>query len=404
MMLQTRFTIGFGQAQLLLAGLIARLGPERILLALLPLVLLAWNPGVFVSPLSIDPWVYFGYYLNLPEFLKLYDGLYYTTRLSTIVPGYLLYQIFPPLLANFVLHLGLYWISVGCLYGTLRDTVERRAAFVAAFLLGCHPYFLNAVGWDYVDGFGIAYCLLTAWLLTKASRSSHWHWYLFAAGAAAFALGVANISYFLFVPFLVGHYVVLNRQWRRDSLLLAACWFGLGIVALQVLLGIISYSLAGRFWFLLPSFTWLHGFTREAGPNPWQLPVSQWWMKASWLVFPFLGGVGAAALLLQRWRRGVAAASGIVVYYQFQLLALLLLFLCATWLARAPMLQFVHYASLLMPATFLALGGQSRALFAGLSPETSRQYTVGAGLLFTASILLGPTLAWLVAWNDKLPL
>jgi hypothetical protein len=404
MLLQTRFAPWFWQARLLIHRLLSRVGLEPVLLALLPFAIMAWDPGAFVSPLSIDPWLYFGYYLNLPEFLKIFDGTYYGTRLSTLLPGWMLYRYLPPLPANFVLHGGLFAISLACLYATLRDTVDRRTAFLATFLLGCHPYFLNAVGWDYVDGFGITYLLLTAWLLTAASRSPRWRRYLFAAGASAFALGVANISYFLFVPFLVGHYLVLNRERQRSRLLPATCWFGLGVIGLQVLLGSYSWWVAGRFWFLLPSFTWYYGFANEAGPNPWQLPLAQWWMKAGWLVFPFLGAVGAVGLLGRRCRRGATAVPGIIVYYQVQLLALLLLFLSATWLGRAPMLQFLHYASMLLPATFLALGGQSRGMFGRLSPEAWRRYLVGASILLLASTLIGPAIAWAIVWTGWPPL
>src|SRR5262249_7589238 len=133
---------------------------DLALLLILPVLLLTINHHwVFSDTRRIDPWVYFGYYLNLPNHLHAFGGTYYGTRLSTIIPGYLAYQLLPPLAANYILHLILDYASVLSLYMILSQTLSRRAGFLAATCMGCHFFFLQAIGWDYVDGFSIAYLL-----------------------------------------------------------------------------------------------------------------------------------------------------------------------------------------------------------------------------------------------------
>lgn len=372
---------------------------DIVLLALLPIVLVACLPDHFISPFSIDAWLYFGYYLNLPEYLRTFDGLYYTTRLSTILPGWLAYQLFPPLIANYVLHVGLYYVSVGSLFLTLKETVNRRAAFISALALGCHFHFFTAIGWDYVDGFGIAYFLFSAWMLTAASRSRFPRTCLLAAGAGALAMGVANITYFLLVPLLLGHYLVLNWHRRGLYLLSGTVWFVFGAGGLFALLGTINWSIAGRFWFLLPSFAWTYSFMREAAPSPWQVPLAEWIFHASWLVFPCVAACGGILALLRSRFAGSRPLSGIALYYQLQLLVTMAGFAVANMQGRVCMLQFLHYASLLMPLVFLALGGQLAQWTEPRRGPIEKVLVLTCALCFPVSLLLPSVPLLSVPWQ-----
>jgi hypothetical protein len=361
---------------------------DLFVLGLIPILVMIRNPGTFISPIGqIDAWLYFGYYLNLPEYLRTFDGLYYSTRLTTIGPGWAVYQLLPPLAANHVLHLALYAIAVGSLYLILRDTVNRLAAYVGALGLATNSWFLFAVGWDYVDGFGIMYFLVAGWLLTLATRSRR-PWFLLGAGATTAALGIANLTYVVLIPFLVAHFWVLNRQRRNIPERAAAGWFALGATGLVVPLGCINYLVAGRFWFLLPSIEWTLAFVQESGPNPWRLPISQWWMDATWLVFPSLAAGGAVLWLIRAQRASADPVPPVVGYFQAQLLALIGTCIVASWFGRTCLLQFAHYASLLLPAVFLALGGQLQQLTVRLNEQESRTLAGGASLAMIGCLLL----------------
>src|SRR5204863_4567664 len=125
-------------------------------LAALPLLLLLVNPSWLSSALFLDPYIYFGYYLDLPGHLNAFPDHYVSTRLPALLPGWVVHSLLPTAAANAVLHLGLYYLAVFSLYGALAPVAGRRAALLGAVVLGGSPFFLGAVGCDYVDGHAIA--------------------------------------------------------------------------------------------------------------------------------------------------------------------------------------------------------------------------------------------------------
>src|SRR5262249_26758023 len=146
-----------------------------------------------------------------------------------------------------------YYASVLSLYKVLKETVSPRAGFLAALSLACHRYFLAAIGWNYVDGFGISYLFLVMLALLWAARG-HWRRTALAvAGAAAMSLVVANLSYTLFLLPLLVFPAVLNWQRRRASWAGSAACFALGAAGLFTCLAVVSWSLGGLFWILGPS-------------------------------------------------------------------------------------------------------------------------------------------------------
>jgi hypothetical protein len=341
-----------------LRGLAARLDPAIALLLALPLLLLLLYPEWVVNRWNnCDPWIYTGYFLDYPRHVRISDQGYFGTRLSVILPGYLVYRVFRPVTANYVLHLLLYEVSVLSLFATLKRAAGRRAALMAAVLMGCHAFFLWEIGWDYVDSFGIAYYLLATWALAGAARE-RWKTGLVAAGACAAALVYCNLSYVVFLPMLAGQYLFTasDRRWR--SLGSAALLAGCGAAGLTVLLGVIHASLGGRFWFYWPSIEW--AFYAMQRPNPYKSTTYEWVAQATWLVLPGVVGVGGVGYLLRSGRRDGTDRRP-AIFFQLNLLAtyLLLVFL---HLRGKPVLQYWYECSLLVPVAFLAAGPQLRGL------------------------------------------
>ena len=59
-------------------------------LAAMPALQLVINRNLFVNPatnLLIDPWIYTGFFLTLPDQLRRFSGTYYGSRLSVLLPG-----------------------------------------------------------------------------------------------------------------------------------------------------------------------------------------------------------------------------------------------------------------------------------------------------------------------------
>lgn len=381
-------------------------------IGVLPLLLLSLSSDWCVTaPGNIDPWVYFGYYQNLPRHLTVFDGTYYGTRLSTILPGYAAYCWFPPLVANYVLHLGLYYASVVSLYLVLARTVSQRAGLLAALCLGCQYFFLQAIGWDYVDGFGIAYFFLSVLALTTAARARFWKSSLVAAGIASAAFVIANVFYVVYLPYFVIHYLFVNRQTRRNPLLLSLGLYCLGAAGLTLALCLYNGWVTGRYWFLGPSLQFARSLAGNT--NPWKAPMFAWLPGADWLVLPALTVLGTL-FYFYRFRPGfcdhsekaVSIIRGAAVLYQVQFLFALAMIIGWEWYGQ-PVLQCSCYASLLLPATLLALGAQ-------LGPHVERLSGRQFGVLVAMVLIIllapfalksfGDWLARLYQWSGGLTL
>jgi len=115
-------------------GLLRRIDFALLPILALPLVILklddTWLFAYSASPQGfIDPWIYFGYFLDLTQHLRTIRSGYFAGRISWILPGFLAYRSFPPLAATYILHVAFYWIAVVSLYLILKNTVSRRAAW-----------------------------------------------------------------------------------------------------------------------------------------------------------------------------------------------------------------------------------------------------------------------------------
>src|SRR5271157_5233092 len=99
---------------------------------LLPLVALWRRDDPLYSPLwYADPWFYLGYFRDLVNFKRdLFPGYYYGSRLSWVLPGYLVHLALPPLFANALMHLGAHTAAAASVFRILRSSAGARAAFL----------------------------------------------------------------------------------------------------------------------------------------------------------------------------------------------------------------------------------------------------------------------------------
>src|SRR5437899_1663165 len=130
-----------------------------VLLSIPALVLLRQTNAIFNDAKSIDSsnfvdsWLYLGFFRNFVDFKRyLFTDTYYASRMSWILPGWLVNQIFSPEIANYVIHLGVFYLFVFSLYFAISRLAHSRAAVLAALAGGFYPYLWRAVGSDYVDG------------------------------------------------------------------------------------------------------------------------------------------------------------------------------------------------------------------------------------------------------------
>lgn len=382
-----------------------------ILLVIPAFLCLAVPDWIFANTSFRDSYVYLGYIRNFSHHITVFAGTYYGTRLPFIIPGYICYKIFPPLVANYVLHLGFYYVALFSLYFILRIVLNKRAALLTAALMGFYPYFMAATGWDYIDGAGIAYFLLTVLLLTLAAKSPHiaqtpnlkqrnsstfskkFGLLLFMAGMSLAALIYTNTFLLIMIPSLLLYYLVMRPQ-SWSLLLNSALIAGSGGILATILLGIVNVAAGGSFLFFIPSLI-SAGFLLIRS-NPWLASDYTWLLHVPFMVFPFFIFLTSFLLLavsLIRVKSSLFKMNSILqvardnIFSLCHLLNFLLMLILQ--LLGKPGFQYTYYASYLLPTAFLAAGAQ---LAAPLSRLSKNQYIIIA--ITAISLLAGSYLIY----------
>jgi len=375
-----------------------------VAILLLPLVTLWRHDDPLFSPLwQTDPWFYLGYFRDLVNFKRdLFPDIYYGTRLSWILPGYLAHRILPPLFANAVLHLGVHIVATASLFRILRSTAGVRAAFLTAILFSAHPWFWCATGWDHVTGAAIAYLLLGMACLVAAAEMPSRRWPLTLAGMSLAGAVIAHLFLAAFVPLALLHYagmVWIRRAPLKPTLIRAALWLAVGFLATTVpLCAINGFLIDGNFWFWSPSFR-----TASTVMRSYIWPESIWseHRLVPWLWLPIASAV-VAVVSVCRWRGAGKPRDFAGLMASAQLL-LAFAFMVALQLRGITLLGHYYYACYLFPFAFLVIGNSFWRAAEKMQPRT---YVVAcaAALVLAAAAWYDPANhpapgepAWLVA-------
>jgi 4-amino-4-deoxy-L-arabinose transferase-like glycosyltransferase len=389
-----------------------------IVLLALPWLNLIFNQTWIYSPMSLDPWFYWGYFNNFGSFSSAFAGTYYGTRLSWIIPGYACYKLFPPVVANLVLHIGFFYTAIFSLYFTLKRLFNNRAALFVSILMSFYTYFLASIGTDYIDGAGITYVLLTILILTYATtdpRPGKWSFQIqrdqqsvmstrvmplssafliFLAGMTMGLCIYSNTFLLLYVLIVCLYFLILNHRYAKHSLFFSFIFAALGFAAITILLGLANKLAGGQFSFFITAFNAAWYYLGQ--PNPWRASSYEWLKYAFWLVFPVLGAVISLVYLVLRIKKKdqqvpprlpqqpmqahppltFPQRSGSLLSICYLVLFLLFLLL---EIKGTPSLQLHYYASFLIPFLFLAVGSQLAGLLNKL--EKWHFYAIIGGLI-----------------------
>ncbi len=371
---------------------------------LLPVAVLWHRDDALFSPLwYADSWFYLGYFHNLVNFKRdLYPGFYYGSRLSWILPGYLVHWLFRPLVANALLHLAAHTIAALSLFRILRSSTSARAAFLTAVFYSINPWVWTASGWDYPAAGAIAYLLLGMACLASAAERPISRWRLMLAGACLAGTIFVQLFMVIFVPLVLLYYagIVWARKYPlRTTLIQAALDMGIGFLAVTLpLCAINGFLIDGNFWFWSPSF-------RTAGRvmqnYVWTESIWARGRLTPWLWFFFLAAALGLMFIL-RWRDAVRRrdVSGLLLSVIFLLLFAFMGIMQAlgfTWLGHS------YYACYLFPFAFLVYGHSFYQASAKLRPVVYVMVCAGS-LLLAAALWYDPyrhplpgETVWLVA-------
>jgi hypothetical protein len=333
-----------------------------ILLSIPALVLFRQTNAIFNDAKSIDSsnfvdsWLYLGFFRNFVDFKRyLFTDTYYASRMSWILPGWLINVVFSPEIANYVIHLGVFYLLVFSLYFAVSRLANPRAALVAALTGGFYPYLWRAVGSDYVDGAGIAYYMAGFALLTRAAFSHQRRMSLILAGVFAAAAIHTNLFWCVPASLLAMHYcamaMIQTKQWRKAIYDLLLC-YPAGFLALTGLLAAINYWVVGYPWFYMASIRFLRSsgtVSRYAHYGAFGWPLHQW------LKYPLVTLLAAFAITAVRFWKSRSRKNLQAVLVVAHLGLLFAIF--AVFEGRGTsVLTLEYYASYLIPLTFLALG------------------------------------------------
>jgi len=363
---------------------------DKTIIFIFPILITILNSNWIFSPISNylpDPWFYVGYFRYFFDYAPEYPSNihYFVERLTWNIPGYLIYHVLPSLIANYVLHLLVCYTALFSLYGILNRFFGNRTALLSTVLLCCYPWFLRAVGWDYVDGAGIALMLLMIYLFSKAQNITNWKAVLFLAGCVHAALLITNLFWVGFAPSWIVYYLSTNYPSTKDKLARLVgevAYFLMGNLALTLFCSIFYYSVTGDYFFLRHSVDYSHSLSQnEAVSNfIWTYYGS---MPATWHIVPLLLVLSSIWQFAQKRRDKSAFDPFLFKTFLFFVIGYGWLI---TWHMMAqPYLMIFLYCSFAMPGTFLLLGP---LLAEPLNKITDRQFN--HILLVAAVFLLSP--------------
>jgi hypothetical protein len=331
--------------------------PCPIILLALPWLLLALNPNwPFGNANHCDPWFCYGHFRAYPD-LYLQHPAYDGERLPGILPGYVLHLLFTPVVAQVLLHVTFFTIAICSLYYILKHSRDQRTAFLTTVLLACHAFFLGPMGWDYGDGFCIAYYLLTLAFLTRALTAPRPYPWLAFAGATSAALIYTYPLWLLFLVFFPVYYTVSAWVEGRHTFLSASVRFTLfyllGIAIVTFAFAALSYLTVGTFHFCKWSIQTM--LNLDSAPE-WHNMDLGWLTRGTWIVFPVITAVGSIVYLLRTRWQDPASRDATTLLFLGNFVCCFLALSYLTFVKGRRLLEFEYYASSLIPAMFLALG------------------------------------------------
>ena len=359
----------------------------------MPFAAVAINRNLFVTPAErslIDPWMYTGAFLSLPDYLHRFHDTYYLSRLSWLLPGFVAHRMFPPLVANAILHFTFFYGLLVATYALVAVALNRSLAMLVTIVVGWSPVILTSFSWDLVDGPGIVFLVVTLACLERASRlDDRAPWWATAAGGSFACMVSVNLFLLVYGPLFVLFLMVRvgRAEWRRALRMLTTV--AGGSAAVVVLLGLTNRWLGGEWFFFMPS---IHFAQQTLGePNPWKEPGGGWILRSIWLVLPAFASVGAL-LMLHSWRELDPFRRAL----QVTLLAALGLW-CALQAGRLNVLQIPYYTSYLAILALVALPLQARADHAPVSARRVIFLELGTFTFFALAhwvIVAGHTTFW----------
>lgn len=380
---------------------------DFIVLSLTPIFLILLNSNWVYTPslLTADAWfntAYFRYFdIYAPTFPS--NIHYFVERLTWIVPGYYAYKVFHPLVANFILHLYVYYMAIFSIFGTLTILFNRRAALISAIVMGCYPFFLRAVGWDYVDGIGLAFFSLLIYLLSLATRSSRWKLQLLLAGMVHASMIITYLFWVGLAPIWALFFLLqwfINRRIKWKEMVWAGLLFIAGNIILTCIASLYYHEFTGNFNFLENTIRYSRLLIGDQKNITAAMTGGLGQMIPFWHLFPMVVAI-TAMFYAYKTKHSAYRLNFITVAFTFAMAYGCFIF----WhFYSFPYLNIFLYCSFLIPATFLLLGAILADSLVDLSTHEFRWLSIMVILILASPLLLCVLLPSLEKWQGNIGL
>jgi len=332
------------------------------ILLLVPILLVIINKDWIFSNAFVgfaDEWIYTGYFVN---FQQLYSNfgtdfhgtpLYFISRLSWILPGYLLHSLFSPVIANYILHLVFLYVAIISLYLILKIHFDEKTALFISILFCSYSHILWQMGSNYVTPAVVAYSLLTMLMVTLSAKETHWKIYSVFTGIFLGCMIITNMFSIVFIPFFCIYFFSISDPNQKKFILLTILYVIAGVCAISIFFATLYYLLIGDVFYFIPQI--LEIFNLSHGPIIAYRPIQDWITGASWLIFPGIVLMGSLIYIAFKWKFFFSPSERILVIFQINYIFLSSIFIIGEILGL-PFSQLPYYAIYLVPFLFLALG------------------------------------------------
>lgn len=347
---------------------------QLIILFVLPLLITLINPNwIYNLPglNNTDTWIYNGLFRYFFDFINTYpsDSHYFVERLSWVLPGHFLYQIFPSIVANFILHLSVFYLCIFTFYGVIKRLFGRDTAFVTILCLSIYTWFLRAVGHDYVDGVGLAYFSAALWAATEAIYQPNFKKYLFVSGVFLGLDVISQLFLGIFVPIIGLYYLMLNWKLHRHPIVTSILWWAMGCLVVILCFMALNFSMAGEFNIFSNSLGF--ALTKTSTQDVAEIILRDYGITPpTWLVLPCLL-MGCSVVVLLRWNTFPPTMK-----YTFRAVVLFFLLTISVFIYFHHRSAYLHliiylYMSFQIPALFLLLAGLINPFVRTITWQTS---------------------------------
>lgn len=264
------------------------------LLTIAPVMVSIFFRDFFIGDVTrgwLDEWCNTGFFLHYAD--PTYSGCSYykISRLSWIIPGFLIFKVFSPVPATLILHIGSIVLTGIFLYLMIAMITEKHISFWVALFSEFYAPLQGMGGWDYQNlPSGIFYSM-TLLFLTKAAYSSSKIRNLFISGCCFFATLFSVIQFVNMLPIIVLYYVFLSKEnISLRKYLSYFSFFLIGGISLTLALCFINFFIGRQFLFFMPMLDLVIRMVHDSSTQKyWWQPLTSGWVSqavGSYLLLP----------------------------------------------------------------------------------------------------------------------